>query len=83
MDRRWHIQAEQDQADRLLLQIQEQGRPTTGNLAVQVWEFSNHADLTIAQEFMRKAGYKAFMGYPLQRITSRNPKPPLLTCNGG
>lgn len=72
MNRMWHIQADQDRADRLLLQVQEQGRPTHGELAVKVWEFSNCADLTIAQTFMKQAGYKAFVGYPLQRITSRN-----------
>src|SRR2546423_7436207 len=48
----------------------ELNSPTEGELAAFVWRLSNMSTLpsTVAEEFLRSAGYKPFTGYPLTRL---------------
>jgi hypothetical protein len=52
----------------------EQGSPELGDLAWQIWKISTADALPVemALRFMWAAGYKAFVGYPLQRTEAQH-----------
>lgn len=58
-----------EQAQEIIRLAQAEGCPTEGDFAAHVWMWSNSRDVApeLAIRTMTAAGYRPFVGYPLQR----------------
>ena len=59
----------QETAREIIRKAAELNQPTQGDFAVHVWMWSNSRDVSpqLAIATMQAAGYRPFVGYPLQR----------------